>query len=487
MQCLKIRLSFLTVSLFLLGCPFFEVQAENLSGRLSGRILLQVEAAGEAWYLNPVDQRRYYLGRPDDAFALMRRLGLGINEQDYKEFWRDGAKNLKGRILLRVQAAGEAYYVNPVDSRLYYLGRPSDAFALMRSLGLGISNSDLNSIVTANEPLAVNDEKLSHAYTWFYKNKPYDLQFSLSADLFKSYNTSAKVYTYYVDQPPVDIRESFYGLFLQTRPEDKQTEALLTALRRKAAALNLDADETAAFILSFIQYLPYDQAKISLKESTPYYPFETLYLQKGVCADKTFLAVMWLRRLGYGAAILDFPDSNHSAAGIACPVSESLAGSGYCYIETTNYFPVGVVPSTIANGQADNKLSDLEVLFNADRLGRMEIKQKSQGRIYQGVAAIKAEISGLKEAQVQLSIDKENLNKKQMAVTAAYDALKKQEGELLSYKNNGDIAAYNNLVPTYNQAVIAYQLQSDNYNNDVKSYNAAVQAFNQRQQLFYQQ
>jgi hypothetical protein len=261
----------------------------------------------------------------------------------------------------------------------------------------------------------------------------------------------------------------------------------LTALRRKAAVLDLDADETAAFILSFIQYLPYDQAKISLKESTPYYPFETLYLQKGVCADKTFLAVMWLRRLGYGAAILDFPESNHSAAGIACPVSESLVGSGYCYIETTNYFPVGVVPSTIANGQADNKLSDLEILFDADRLGRMEIKQKSQGRIYQGVAAIKAEISGLKEVQVQLSIDKENLNKKQIAVTAAYDALKKQEGELLSYKNNGDIEAYNNLVPTYNQAVIAYQLQGDNYNNDVKSYNASVQVFNQRQQLFYQQ
>lgn len=54
----------------------------DLAKKLSGRILLRVAASGQAWYVNPLDLKRYYLGRPADAFDLMRRLALGINETD---------------------------------------------------------------------------------------------------------------------------------------------------------------------------------------------------------------------------------------------------------------------------------------------------------------------------------------------------------------------------------------------------------------------
>ncbi|MFA6551771.1 MAG: phosphodiester glycosidase family protein [Patescibacteria group bacterium] len=53
-----------------------------LSKRLSGRIVIQAEENGEAWYINPSDQKRYYLGRPEDAFAVMREQGLGITKKD---------------------------------------------------------------------------------------------------------------------------------------------------------------------------------------------------------------------------------------------------------------------------------------------------------------------------------------------------------------------------------------------------------------------
>lgn len=39
-----------------------------------GKIFIQVEAHGEAWYVNPVDAKRYYLGRPEDAFAVLQVL-----------------------------------------------------------------------------------------------------------------------------------------------------------------------------------------------------------------------------------------------------------------------------------------------------------------------------------------------------------------------------------------------------------------------------
>ncbi len=108
-------------------------EASALSTKLSGRIVLSVEENGEAWYVNPTDSRRYFLGRPADAFRVMRELGLGINEAQFQEIAQAGmpvagnvdlATRLSGRIILQVEKNGEAWYINPVDLRKYYLGRP---------------------------------------------------------------------------------------------------------------------------------------------------------------------------------------------------------------------------------------------------------------------------------------------------------------------------------------------------------------------------
>lgn len=125
--------------------------AESLAQKLSGRILLQVQSSGQAWYVNPADGLRYYLGRPADAFIIMKNLALGISEADFNILDADKnlAGRLKGRIILRVEAKGEAYYISSTDGRKYYLGRPTDAFNLMRRLALGITNTNLAKIPAA--------------------------------------------------------------------------------------------------------------------------------------------------------------------------------------------------------------------------------------------------------------------------------------------------------------------------------------------------
>ncbi len=180
----------------------------NISERLSGKILLQVEGNGEAWYVNPQDLKRYYLGRPVDAFDLMRSTGIGITNENLKKIQvadfdfsgrldtdNDGlsdaiedalgsdknkadtdddgyndktetvsgfnpngtdkfildsafASTHKGKIFLQVEGRGEAWYINPDNNRRYFLGSPDDAFSVMRKLGLGISNNDLSDIDT---------------------------------------------------------------------------------------------------------------------------------------------------------------------------------------------------------------------------------------------------------------------------------------------------------------------------------------------------
>ena len=135
------------ILIFILGLiPNNFSNAANLATKLKGKILLQVESNGEAWYINPDNEKRYYLGRPEDAFQVMRELGLGISNKDFDFFDDYAPDRLSGKILLKVEDSGKAYYVNPDDLKMYYLGRPADAFRVMRELGLGITDDNLINI-----------------------------------------------------------------------------------------------------------------------------------------------------------------------------------------------------------------------------------------------------------------------------------------------------------------------------------------------------
>ncbi|MCD4705921.1 hypothetical protein K8R61_02470 [bacterium] len=48
--------------------------------------------------------------------------------------------------MLQVESNGEAYHIYSKDKKAYYLGRPADAFSVMRDLGLGITNDNVRKI-----------------------------------------------------------------------------------------------------------------------------------------------------------------------------------------------------------------------------------------------------------------------------------------------------------------------------------------------------
>ncbi|MBI4250375.1 hypothetical protein HY622_02195 [Candidatus Uhrbacteria bacterium] len=141
----------LSILAFVLALTFSaRVDALSLSTKLKGRILLDVRQKGEAWYVNPKNEQRYFLGRPADAFQVMRQLGLGITNADLEKIPQgdeEGASplatRLAGRILLQVESNGEAWYVHPTTFKRYFLARPADAFRVMRELGLGITHENL--------------------------------------------------------------------------------------------------------------------------------------------------------------------------------------------------------------------------------------------------------------------------------------------------------------------------------------------------------
>lgn len=482
---------------------------EVSAASLSGRILLQVESHGEAWYVHPIDAKRYYMGRPDDAFALMRSFGLGASDADIGSYQLSKAPSrLAGRILLQVQDKGQAFYVHPLDLKLYYLGRPSDAFNVMRSFGLGISNNDLakisvgpssvvpdSSTVISNPSLpsvpstpSVSGESYDKVFEFKYKNVNRVLTQTLYKSYYDAYAASPKSYSYTSGSDVSIARNSFYSIFLNLKSGDTSIDEIVYKLKATANAQSWSEDELLEFTMALIQFIPYDSAKVagSLTNINPYYPYETMYLNRGVCSDKTFLAVVFLRKLGYGAAIFDFPDSNHSAAAVSCPLEYSIANSGYCYIETTNYFPIGVVPRTLSAGIATEDDNDFDNLFNASRLGKIEIYQKTTGKTYYLISNTVVTVNTIKQLNEEINNESGPISLLESDLKIKEAEINTMKAEMDAYFANGQISKYNSMVPEYNTLIAEYNADLAVYRDRVNAFNAKINTFNQMVRDFYQ-
>lgn len=468
----------------------YPAQAITLAAQLSGRILLQVQSRGEAWYVNPKDQKRYYLGRPEDAFNLMRQLSIGISEQEFAS-WNKGAPSwAKGRLYIRPQSHGEAYYVD-LNQRWHYLGRPLDAWLLFRAQGLGITNIDLAKIPSATTSVttttSTSPTDYSSSLSWLYKLENFKLNLALKSSLNADYASAVKTFYYTGDVEPFSAREQFYSIFFGKKSGDTVVKDLVAYGRQVAMTRSWTNDQTAEFLIALIQYIPYDSAKLNQDPMQPNYPYETLYRNSGICSDKTFLTVALLREMGYGAAILDFPDANHSAAGIACPLSDSVNNSGYCYVETTNYFPIGVIPPSLSGGKAVTPQDGLSNLFNATHLSQMQVFQKTTGLSYQGVAITKSTVNSLIAKKAWIDAQKPILAQTNDDLAAQQAVLNNQQTQLNTYQASGNISAYNSLVDTYNAGVLAYNADLEVYRSDLAIYNTNVNQYNDGLRNLYQQ
>ncbi|MFA4937087.1 MAG: Ig-like domain-containing protein [Patescibacteria group bacterium] len=176
----------------------------KLTNRLKGRILLQVENHGYAWYLDPKTGKRFYLKDGNTAYTALQAFGLGISNENLAKIpvstseqviakdsdsddlddqfetaigtdpnnkdtdgdsYEDGmevasgysplgagkpaidanlVKRLEGRIILAVNKHGEAFYIS--NGIAHYLKDGASAYQIMRNQSLGITNDDLRKI-----------------------------------------------------------------------------------------------------------------------------------------------------------------------------------------------------------------------------------------------------------------------------------------------------------------------------------------------------
>ncbi len=126
---------------------------------------------------------------------------------------------------------------------------------------------------------------------------------------------------------------------LRSINDEIQREAILPLIKRIQNLAPDDKTEQMRIAVSIVQNIPYEISNKSafvggIKLDYSRYPYEVLYENRGICSGKSQLLALLLRELGYGSVIFFFPEENHEAVGIKCPVQKSFYGSGYCFIET---------------------------------------------------------------------------------------------------------------------------------------------------------
>ena len=182
----------------------YGIENNDLYNRLKGRLIITPQRNGEAYYVSATEKTVYYLGDNFQALKTLQGLGYGANSAtlnrvaagyaqlsgydadrdglpdkfeemigtDSQNFNTDGDRysdkteidhnydptrgdgqrlimntNLRGRIFLQVDRNGEAWYMNPVDSKKYWLNTPADMNNLITKFALGVSNYNFSQLV----------------------------------------------------------------------------------------------------------------------------------------------------------------------------------------------------------------------------------------------------------------------------------------------------------------------------------------------------
>jgi hypothetical protein len=133
-----------------------------------------------------------------------------------------------------------------------------------------------------------------------------------------------------------------YLKFIELPEQEPYLDDLVDQIRSKTN----NPDDQARIAVSLVQEIPYDENLAGSGSLEIRYPYATLWDDKAVCCEKSVLLGLLLKKLGFGAALFDFPDEEHTAVGISVPERYAYQDTGYAFIETTT-------PSIISDGNGD--------------------------------------------------------------------------------------------------------------------------------------
>ena len=171
---------------------------------------------------------------------------------------------------------------------------------------------------------------------FFQRYTNYEFSLTMHTDMFDFYQDKEHFDNTYKRTLSDNWRQDFYTTIVN----DQNGDYIIDSIIHKINTFS-DVDDTKIELMTaLVQHIN----NTNTTDSEIQYPYETLYLQNGTDTDKAILLAKLIKRAGYGTAIFDFKDEDHSAVGIKCPPQYTSLNTSYCYIETTIPNMIGNVP-----------------------------------------------------------------------------------------------------------------------------------------------
>jgi len=327
-------------------------------------------------------------------------------------------------------------------------------------------------------------------YNWEYNGKKYTLSETLYRNIYNYYH-QAPGKDFSIDDTAVKYYQKIVSS-MEAR-EDKTISVLAGSIIKLGDENKLSDDDIVELAVSFVQSIPYDEEKGSLiqseinkhptnsglipatQDTLPRSPYETLFDNKGICTDKTYLMIALLKKLGYGTALFEF--DNHLAPGIQCSPEYSTYKSGYCLIESTSTTAkIGEVSEIdMTNGRSVSKTQIGQ--FGNDAAGQEESRELEKAKLF--TFSKGSEFDKINEYEPKLS-QLDQLDKDITIIGNKIDVLKTQyqtletRADKLKQEAKTDKSKYSDYLAAYQE----YQLSLDAYNVEVDSYDKSVDSYN---------
>ncbi len=151
------------------------------------------------WYIDESSGEKYHLKDGVSVTRLLQKFGQGIHDKDLKKLATSTkstnidyslVNKYKGKFLIQIDQAGEAWYLNPLDDLLYRIENGAEGLQQLKYLALDINTTKLNSIKSAQDDN-------------FLVPKNSGIDFSLYQNIWQTLKQN-----YY---KPIDSQDLFYG------------------------------------------------------------------------------------------------------------------------------------------------------------------------------------------------------------------------------------------------------------------------------------
>jgi hypothetical protein len=374
---------------------------------------------------------------------------------------------------------------------IFLLAIAAGFFLFLTFSGRITQNSFSDSVIAAVRPYPALTSPKTVALTCSYHGQDIRIEETLYGSLDTYYRESpAKRSAYYHDQN---------DKYVFSYKEDKTISSLTSKIKTVASEKALSEDQTLDLAACLLQSIPYDTEKaarilspdyfkLPMEQLIPRYPYETLYEEKGICTDKSFLGVAIFRELGYSTSLLTFDSQRHMSVGVEVTPGYGDFGTKYAIMELTGAnFLVGDIPEI--SGTAGLAVGGIETIPNVTTDSQISADKKtgltaltktipiSGGSVYSRIVDRVSLRSQIAELKPKLQESQQSYKDTKAALVVAETALKSAES---SYKENPTsalYAAYSSAYSTYTKAYNTAMTAVDLYNSTVNKYNALVSKY----------